>query len=110
MNRNERDQERRVALAVVADDLAALLLNESVQAFEDVLDSAGMLHRQPRPQQQEDQDQEADHQHFHGDGIRDRRLGKLRLNVKGAQERVHRPGEDPVQQRGKRKLFRHGKQ
>src|SRR5271169_1160189 len=50
-------QERRVALAVMADDLVALALDEALDAFEGVLQCPGAVHRKARTNEKE-QDQE----------------------------------------------------
>ena len=46
-------QEWRVALAVVADDLVALALDESLDTFESVLQRARAIHRKSRADQNE---------------------------------------------------------
>ena len=43
--KNQGHQERRKALAVVADNFVALAFDEAVGTFKDVLQGAGLVHR-----------------------------------------------------------------
>ena len=58
-------QEGRKAFAVMTDDFLALGLNESVSAFEDVLQCAWLVDREARPHQSKYDNQKYENQNFH---------------------------------------------
>ena len=82
---------------MVSNDVAALSLDKSLNAFEDVLQTARALYRKSRANQKKNHDQKCEHQNFHGDKVRNRRLRKLWLNVQRAQHSRDRPRESVVQ-------------
>ncbi len=85
----------------------ALALNESVNAFEDVLQAARTLDRKTGADQDENQEKKSEDQHFHGDSVRYRRLRILRLDMQPTQKRSRWTSEQIVEKLGKAELFRH---
>ena len=103
----EGHQKRSKPFTVVADNFLALPFNEPVRPFEDVLQRAGLIHRQSRPNQQKQHHQDAEHHYFHGNRIRDRRLRVFGLDMQRPQQSRDRPRKGMVQEFRKPELFRH---
>src|SRR5450432_1369860 len=112
-NQNEQaegDQEWSESLAVMADDIGALISHKSFYTFEHMLQRARFFYRELAAYQNEGQQEEAEDEDFHGDWVRDWRLRILRRRkVQRMQESGHRTGEQVVQKLGKPELFGHWK-
>ena len=89
------------------DDFPALLLDEALSAFEDMLQCARLVHGKPRPDNCEDRNQEQKDQHLHGRGVSNRGLRVVWLNVQGSQQGGDRAAEQVVQDLSQPELFRH---
>src|SRR5262249_18793027 len=76
----QRAEKRCEPLAVLTDDLAALVGNEVVHELSEVLQAARLVHGQARANHQEKQQENADHQDFHRYVIADRggRIGRVK--------------------------------
>ena len=85
----------------------ALLADHRVDALENVLQLAGVLHRQPRTYRGKDEHQQHEHHQLHGYVVRDRRLGMGRMQVENAQNRVGHAGKILIQKCGYPELLRH---
>jgi hypothetical protein len=90
---------------VVADDLFALVLDESVESLDDMLHAARVFHRQPRPHQHEEHQQKECNQNLHRYEIGDGCLGVCGLNVQSAQQRQGDAAEVSIEKCGKKELF-----
>jgi hypothetical protein len=101
-------QEGSESFAAVPDNFLALGLDESVRAFEDVLQCPRLVDGKPRPHHKKDHDQKQEDQNFHRHRIRDRRVRIFWLNVERSQQPGNRAGEDVIQECGKPELFVHG--
>src|ERR1700758_5415997 len=65
------DEKRRVALAVMPNNLVALAEYKSFNSFERMLQRSGRFHRKPRPDQQEEDQQKTKNQKFHSERVTD---------------------------------------
>jgi hypothetical protein len=93
---------------MVSDDFVTLPLNESVGAFEDVLQRAWLVNRKPGAHHHKQADEKQKYQQLHRDGIRDGRVRVFRFNVERPQQPVDWAGEKLIQNRSKPELFVHG--
>src|ERR1700731_259506 len=91
----------------MADDLIALALNESFDAFKRMLQCAGTVCRKPRPKQEKQQDQKTEDKNLHRKRIRNRSGGMLRFYMQQPQQRRDRVCEQTVQDCGEPQLLRH---
>src|SRR5271165_2619358 len=97
---NEKEQgrqKRRVALAVVADDLFALALDESFDALESMLQSSGTIHGEPRTDQKEHNEKEREDENFHRERVRNRSRWMFGREVHGLQQRRDGACEQTIQ-------------
>ena len=109
-NQNEKSQghqEGSEALAVMSDNFLALTFDKTVSTFEDMLQGAGLVHREPRAHQEKQSHQKQKHQKLHGHGVGDGGLRVLGINMESLQQSRDRAGKEVVQDFGKPELFRH---
>ncbi len=85
---SQRNQIIGVSFVSVADDFMALLADHRVDALKDMLEIAGILHRQTRTHSSKDQHKQHENHNLHGYIVRDRRLGMGGMEVENAQNRV----------------------
>ena len=88
-NRMKKDdgEKRRVGFAVVADNFVALVLHESFDRFEGMLQPPGDLDRKPRAHQKKEDQQKREDEQLHGERIRNGRRGILGLDVEACAEK-----------------------
>ena len=85
----------------------ALTFDKTVSTFENMLQGAGFVHREPGAHQEKQRHQKQKHQKFHGHGVGDGGLGVLGMNMESLQQSRDRAGKEVVQDFGKPELFRH---
>jgi len=96
----------KCTLAVVADDLIALALNKSLDAFKNMLQRARTVHRKPRTKHKKQQQQESEDENFHRKRVWNggsRVLGSIFI----VRSNDVRAGEHTVQDFGEPQLLRH---
>jgi hypothetical protein len=103
----ERSQEWCVAFAVVADDLVALALDESLNALEDMLQRARTIDRKARTNQQKQNQQERENQNLHRKRVWNRSYRIFHLDMQCQQQRRDGAGKQAIQDFGEPKLLGH---
>ena len=93
----KRREKRRVRLAVMADDLVALVEHESFNAFENMLQCPGDSTESRERTSRKIISKKTENQELHSEGVRDRRRMHIGLNVKHPQQCGDRPGEQVIQ-------------
>src|SRR5215813_5933054 len=90
---------------MMANRVVSESVNESMNRFHRVLQSAGRLDRKPHPNEHENQSQDEQDEHFHCERVADRGIRMLRLNAKCMQQRQYRACEEMIQKFSKCQLF-----
>jgi hypothetical protein len=80
----------------MADDLMSLRIDEAMKQFGEVLNSSRPVDGEARPDEKKNPQQKRKDHQLHGEGIRDRSLRMLGLNVQRAKKRRDRTGEKAV--------------
>jgi hypothetical protein len=95
----------QVLLPGMADHFIGLAPQKAVDGFQDVLQSSGPVHGQPRPQDGEQDDKDKGDQHLHGDEVGPRFGRVFDVDPDQGKDGVGRAGKVPVQQRGDPQLM-----
>ncbi len=103
----QRGQKRRELFTVVSNDLFTLVGDELMQGLREMLAAARLLHGEPRAYPEKNDEQDSDHQDLHGYRVVDggRGVSGMESRRQRLKNCVHRPAEEPVQERSYPQLF-----